>query len=95
LRWKAAGKFQPGLWTLGNKYKWMNLVAVIEILIISIYFMMPFEPAAIPGRDGFTWVAVNYAPLLVGATLLVLWIWWEFSVKKWFKGPIRNIESQV
>jgi amino acid transporter len=92
LRWKSASKFQPGLWTLGSKYKWMNLVAVIEILVIAIYFMMPFEPAAIPGRDGFTWVAVNYAPILVGTTLLVLWIWWELSVKRWFKGPIRNID---
>jgi amino acid transporter len=92
LRWKSSEKFQPGLWTLGTKYKWMNLAAVIEILIISIYFMMPFEPAAIPGRAGFTWVAVNYAPILVGVTLLALWIWWELSVKKWFKGPVRNVD---
>jgi amino acid transporter len=92
LRWKAAEKFQPGSWALGKKYKWMNLAAVIEILIISVYFMMPFEPAAIPGREGFTWVAVNYAPLLVGTTFLVLWLWWEFSVKKWFKGPVRNVD---
>ncbi len=92
LRWKAANRFQHGQWNLGRKYKWMNLLAVTEILVISIYFMMPFEPAAIPGSEGFTWVAVNYAPILVGLTLFILWIWWELSVKKWFKGPIRNIE---
>jgi amino acid transporter len=92
LRWRAGKKFQPGEWSLGNKYKWMNLVAVIEIILIAIYFILPFEPAAVPGNENFTWVAVNYAPILVGVTLLVLWIWWNLSVKKWFTGPRRTIE---
>jgi amino acid transporter len=91
LRWKAGDKFETGEWNLGNKYKWMNLVAIIEIVIVCIYFIMPFEPAAIPWKQDFSWVAVNYAPILVGLTLLFLWIWWHLSVKKWFIGPIKNI----
>ncbi|MBS1599469.1 MAG: amino acid permease [Bacteroidetes bacterium] len=91
LRWRAGDQFKPGKWTLGNKYKWMNIVAVVEIVIISIYFVLPFEPAAVPGHVSFTWVAVNYAPILVGLTLLILWIWWQLSVKKWFTGPKRTI----
>lgn len=91
LRWKAGDHFIAGEWTLGNKYKWMNLVAVIEIAIVSVYFIMPFEPAAIPGNDKFTWLAVNYAPVLAGFTLLMLWIWWKLSVRKWFKGPVRTL----
>ncbi len=91
LRWKAGSNFQAGQWTLGKKYKWMNLLAIVEIIIISIYFVMPFEPAAVPGNENFTWVAVNYAPILVGLTLLFLWVWWHLSVKKWFVGPIKNI----
>ena len=91
LRWRTGNNFNPGEWTLGNKYKWMNLVAIIEILVICVYFIMPFEPAAIPGNAKFTWVAVNYAPILLGATLLTLLIWWHLSVKKWFTGPVRTI----
>jgi amino acid permease len=91
LRWRAGHNFKQGQWTLGNNYKWMNLVAAIEIMVMCIYFILPFEPAAVPGNDTFTWVAVNYAPILVGITLLFLWIWWHLSVKKWFKGPIRTI----
>ena len=87
LRWKAGSNFVAGEWTLGNKYKWMNLIAVLEIAVVSVYFIMPFEPAAIPGNEKFTWVAVNYAPILVGVTLLTLGIWWRLSVRKWFKGP--------
>jgi hypothetical protein len=69
----------------------MNLIAVIEIVVISVYFILPFEPAAIPGNRKFTWLAVNYAPILVGISLITLWIWWELSVKYWFTGPKRTI----
>ncbi len=91
LRWRAGDDFKAGQWTLGNKYKWMNLIAVIEIVVISVYFILPFEPAAIPWNKDFTWVAVNYAPVLLGITLLILWIWWHVSVKHWFTGPRRTV----
>jgi len=91
LRWRARDKFTPGKWSLGKRYKWMNIVAIVEIVIISVYFVLPFEPAAVPGDKNFTWVAVNYAPILVGLTLLLLWIWWQLSVKKWFTGPKRTL----
>jgi len=91
LRWRAGDSFNAGEWNLGKKYKWMNLVAIAEIVIMCIYFIMPFEPAAVPGNENFTWIAVNYAPILVGLTLLILWIWWRLSVRKWFKGPIKTI----
>jgi amino acid transporter len=90
LRWRAGNEFIPGQWNLGNKYKWMNIIAMVEIIVVCIYFILPFEPAAVPGDRNFTWVAVNYAPLLVGFTLLVLWIWWHASVKHWFKGPKKT-----
>lgn len=93
LRWKVGDKFEGGQWTLGSKYKWMNLIAVIEIAVISIYFILPFTPTGIPGHKDFTWTAVNYAPILTGGALLILWIWWHMSVKNWFKGPIRTIDQ--
>ena len=91
LRWKAGSSFTTGEWNLGKKYKWMSLIASLEIIVVCIYFMLPFEPAAVPWDTNFTWLAVNYAPILVGLTLLFLWIWWHLSVKKWFVGPIKNI----
>jgi amino acid transporter len=91
LRLRAGDKFTPGEWTLGSKYKWMCTVAVIEIVAISIYFIMPTAPIGVPGAKGFNWTAVNYAPLVTGGALVFLWIWWHLSVKNWFKGPIKNI----
>jgi amino acid transporter len=91
LRWRAGSHFKTGPWSLKKKYKGMNLLAILEIGIITVYFVMPFEPAAIPGNKKFTWVAVNYAPILVGLTLILLWIWWRLSVRKWFSGPKKTI----
>jgi amino acid transporter len=93
LRWKMGDKFKGGEWTLGKKYKWMNPLAFIEIAIISVYFIAPFSPAGIPGNKDFTWTAVNYAPILAGGSLLIIWIWWQLSVKNWFKGPVRTLED--
>ncbi len=95
LRWKMGDSFVPGSWNNGSKYKWMNLVAVAEIVIISVYFVLPFTPAAIPWNDDFSWKFVNYAPILTFGTLLALTIWWHASAKKWFTGPKHTIDEAV
>ena len=95
LRWRMGDAFEPGSWTNGSKYRWMNLVAVAEIGVISIYFIMPFTPAGIPGNKDFTWSSVNYAPVLTFGTLIVLAIWWNLSAKKWFTGPKHTIDEDV
>ncbi len=48
LRWKMGDDFQPGSWTNGRKYRWMNLIAVAEISLISVYFVLPFTPRGRP-----------------------------------------------
>jgi amino acid transporter len=95
LRWKMGSAFEPGSWNNGSKYRWMNLVAVAEIVVISIYFILPFTPAAAPWNDEFSWKFVNYAPLLTGGVLLALTIWWHVSAKKWFTGPKHTIDTAV
>jgi amino acid transporter len=95
LRWKIGDAFEAGAWNNGAKYKWMNLIAVAEIVIVSLYLMMPFVPGAVPFSDDFSWKFVNYAPIVTVGALLLLAIWWQVSAKKWFKGPIRNIDPVV
>ena len=94
-RWRMGDDFEPGSWNLGNKYKWMNLVAVVEIAIISVYFILPFVPAGVPGNEDFAWSSVNYAPILTIGTLIILAIWWQLSAKKWFTGPKHTIDTAV
>ena len=95
LRWRMGDDFEPGSWTNGRKYKWMNPIAVAEIAVISIYFILPFTPAGVPGNKDFTWSSVNYAPLLTFGTLIVLAIWWKVSAKNWFTGPKHTIDEDV
>ena len=91
LRWKAGDAWRPGPWTLGPKYKWMSLLAVGEIVITSIYFILPFAPAGVPGNKDFTWTAVNYAPIVMAVLLIGLWVGWHTSAKHWFTGPKINV----
>jgi amino acid transporter len=90
-RWKAGDAWTPGPWTLGSKYKWMSLLAVGEIAVTSVYFILPFGPAGTPWSDSFTWTAVNYAPIVMVVLLGALWIAWHVSVKHWFTGPKINV----
>ena len=93
LRWRAGRNFVPGGWTLGAKYKWMCLVAVVEIAVTSFIAILPTSSAGAPWYKGFGWANlkfVNYTPVVVFGALLLLWIWWHVSVKNWFTGPRRR-----
>ena len=92
LRWRMGDAFKVGPWNLGSKYKWMAPLAVIEIIITSIYFLMPTVPQGWPGNPDFSWSAVNYTPIVVFGVLLAITIWWQVSAKNWFTGPKRTID---
>jgi len=92
LRWRKGDDFEPGPWTLGQKYKWINPAAIIWVAICVIIFCLPFTPAAVPWRDEFDWKYVNYAPITVGALLLIVGIWWLVSARHTFTGPVRTVE---
>jgi amino acid transporter len=95
LRWRAGDSFTPGGWTLGNKYKWMAPIAVAEILITSFIALLPTSTLGAPWYPGFGAASlkyVNYTPIVVGGSLLALWIGWHLSAKKWFTGPKMTID---
>ncbi len=95
LRWRHGDKFEVGSWNNGAKYKWMNPIAVAEIVIVSLFLMMPTTPAANPFRDEFEWKFVNYAPIVTLGAVLLLTIWWHASAKHWFTGPKHTIDEAV
>ena len=103
-RWRIGERFQQGSWNLGSKWKWMAPLAIAEILITSVYFILPNAAGGTPGfmrglLDGpstddvpFDWRFVNYAPIVMAAIFIALWIGWHVSAKKWFTGPKHTIE---
>ena len=95
LRWRAGDSFEVGSWNNGAKYKWMNPIAVVEILVVGVMLMLPTVPAGAPWRDEFDWASVNYSPLMTVGVLVLLAIWWSVSAKKWFTGPVQTIDRAV
>jgi hypothetical protein len=94
-RWRAGDRFKVGSWNLRGHHRWLAPIALIEIIVTSIIALFPTSLGGMPWDPGFAWKFVNYTPLLVGGTLLVLWICWHASVKKWFTGPINQIDPAV
>lgn len=92
-RWKAGDSFRVGSWNLRGHHRWLAPIALIEIVVTSIIALFPTSLGGMPWDSSFEWKYVNYTPLLVGGTLVLLWIFWHVSVKKWFTGPIRQVQS--
>ncbi len=90
LRFRLGDRFEPGAWSLGKHYKWIDLVAIIWVAFITLIFLLPPYKSSVPWADEFTWEALNYAPILVGGALLLFGGWYVLSAKKWFKGPVRQ-----
>ncbi|WP_331436179.1 amino acid permease [Gordonia sp. w5E2] len=93
FRWKAGDSFEAGSWTLGSKYKWIAPIALIEIALTSLVAMFPTSLGGMPWDASFEWKYVNYTPLLVGGALILLYGYWHLSVKKWFTGPIKQVDA--
>ena len=91
LRWREGDRWEAGPWTNGAKYKWMNPIAVVWVAIVTVVFILPTVPAGVPGNKDFTWSSVNYAPLVTGAVIVGVGVWWVLSAKHWFKGPKHTV----
>ena len=90
LRYRKGDSWdEPRAWSLGRHYKWIDLVSLIWVALITILFIFPLYGAGLPWSDDFTWELTNYTLLWFVGIGLVFGGWWLLSAKKWFKGPIR------
>ena len=92
-RWKAGDDFKVGSWNLRGHYRWMAPLALAEILLTSVVAMFPTSLGGMPWDPSFEWKFVNYTPLVVFGVLILLWMYWHLSVKKWFTGPVRQVDA--
>jgi amino acid transporter len=92
LRLRHGDNFEPGPWTLGRHYRWINIGAIIFVVVTVIALDLPFTNAAVPWNSNFDASALNYTPfvLLVG---IVVGIWWLVSAKHRYTGPVRTLEE--
>ncbi|MBN3458740.1 amino acid permease [Mycobacterium sp. DSM 3803] len=90
-RWRKGSAFKAGSWNLGRKYKWLCVIAFVEIGITTVIAMLPTSSGGVPWGESFEWKYVNYTPLVVGGTLLALWLAWQVRVKHTYTGPRSTI----
>jgi amino acid transporter len=89
LRYRMHDTFEPGLWTLGRHYKWIDLVSLGWVALITILFIFPLYKAGLPWEDDFSWELTNYTVLWFAGIGIFFGGWWALSAKNWFKGPVR------
>ncbi|MGP9016844.1 amino acid permease [Streptomyces sp. BR1] len=73
--------FEPGPWNLGRYGRPVAAVAVIWIVLSSVLFMLP-QTSPIT-TDNF-----NYAPIALGAVLVIATLWWFATARRRFQGPV-------
>jgi amino acid transporter len=80
---------EPRAWSLGRHYKWIDIVSILWVALISILFIFPLYKVGLPWNDPFDWNFTNYTVLWFAGIGLVFGGWWALSARNWFKGPVR------
>jgi amino acid transporter len=92
LRLRQGDKFQPGPWTLGRSYKWINIGAIAFVVLVVYALDGPITVTGAPWNSGFTWTSFNYSPLVL-VVGLIAGIWWWLGAKNRYHGPVRTIDE--
>jgi amino acid transporter len=94
LRLRAGSSFKPGPWTLGGKYKWVNTIAVLFVILVVFALDLPYTPAGLPWKEDFDVSLVNYVPLAI-LIPLIFGVWYLVSAKNKYQGPVSTLEEDV
>jgi amino acid transporter len=92
LRLRRGDRFEPGEWNLGRRYKVVNVLAIIFVVMVVISLDLPYSPTGLPWNDGFDAANVNYTPFAI-VLPLIFGIWYLVSAKNRYQGPIRTLEE--
>jgi amino acid transporter len=92
LRLRAGDSFEPGPWTLGGRYKLVNILAIAFVVLVVYSLDLPYTPAGLPWNDGFDTSLVNYTPFAI-LLPLIFGVWYLISAKDRYQGPVRTLEE--
>src|SRR5687767_9913375 len=94
LRLRAGDAFETGPWNLGRRYKLVNVLAILFVIVVVYSLNLPYTPAGLPWNDDFDSTVVNYTPLAI-VIPLVFGLWYLVSAKNKYQGPVRTLEEDV
>lgn len=83
----ARSWFKKGPFHLGPLSHVIGWTGIAWCAFITVIFVLPNQFPV----DSQT---LNYAPVAVGVTLLFSLGWWVVDARRWFKGPVRNVDTE-
>jgi amino acid transporter len=92
LRLRAGDSFEPGPWNLGRRYKLVNMLAIIFVVVVVYALDLPYTPGGLPWNEDFDASLVNYTPIAL-VIPLIFGVWYMISAKDTYKGPVRTLEE--
>jgi amino acid transporter len=92
LRLRAGDSFEPGPWNLGSRYRLVNTIAIIFVVVVVFSLDLPYTPTGLPWNADFDATVVNYTPLAIVLPLL-FGVWYLVSAKDKYRGPVRTLEE--
>jgi amino acid transporter len=92
LRLRAGDSFEQGPWNLGRRYRLVNILAIIFVIVVVFSLNLPYSPQGLPWNDGFDASLVNYTPLAI-IIPLIFGGWYLVSAKDRYQGPVRTLEE--
>jgi amino acid transporter len=94
LRLRKGDAFEVGPWNLGGRYKIVNTLAIIFVVLVVFSLDLPYTPTGLPWNDGFDAANVNYTPFAI-LLPLIFGVWYLISAKNKYQGPVSTLEEDV
>ena len=104
----VGNRFRPGPWNLGRLGIPIGIMACAFVMLMvpvlcfpaligsDLKYVIHVSHSAV--RHELTFHSpsgMNWTPLVYGAPMLCILIWWVVDARKWFKGPKVNIEHRM
>ncbi|TVY18996.1 putative amino-acid permease [Lachnellula arida] len=83
-------RFRRGPWHLGKFSKPIGILACSFILVMMPILCFP----SVRGND-LTAELMNWTIVVYGGPMVMVLAWWFISARKWFKGPVINVEHHM
>jgi amino acid transporter len=90
LRLRRGDDFEPGPWNLGSRYRLVNILAIIFVVVVVYALDLPYTPAGLPWHSDFDASLVNYTPFAI-LLPLIFGVWYLISAKDRYQGPVRTL----
>ena len=92
LRLRKGDEFETGPWNLGSRYKLVNILAIVFVVLVVFSLNLPYTPTGLPWNGKFDTSVVNYTPLAI-VIPLIFGLWYLISAKDHYQGPVRTLED--